>query len=69
MDKLKKYPEVQFVDFPAQLDEYIANIDSIPKAQLNNDYAFFKLYYFDHNDDPARNQPFIDRLKELDTGS
>lgn len=69
MNHLKNFSGAEFVDFPAMLDSYIANLESIPKNQLINDYAFFKLYYFDHNDDPARNQPFIDRLNELQAGS
>jgi hypothetical protein len=68
MESLKRYPKVQFVDFPSKLDSYIENIKLVPRDRLINDYSFFRLYYFDHNVDPARNQPFIDRLNELETG-
>jgi hypothetical protein len=69
MENLKKYPEVKFVDFPALLDSYIANLESIPGDRLMSDYSFFKMYYFDHNNDPGRNQPFIERLTKLRAGS
>ncbi|MEW6051676.1 MAG: hypothetical protein AB1644_11545 [Candidatus Zixiibacteriota bacterium] len=62
MDHLKQFPEIAFVDFPAFLDGYIARMPSIPNDALAPSYQFFRQYYFDHNDDPARQRPFITRL-------
>jgi hypothetical protein len=62
MDLLKKYPEIKFVDFPAYLDNYIKNIDSIPIDRLRQDFDYFGKFYFAHNNDPARLAPFRQRL-------
>jgi arabinofuranosyltransferase len=63
MNELKKYPEVEFVDFPEFLDDYIAGMEDIPEEQFLADFIRFKSYYFDFNDDPARLEPFLDRAK------
>ncbi len=52
----------RFTDFEALLDGYIAEIDEVPLGDLAADYAAFKGYYFDHNDDPNREAPFLERL-------
>jgi hypothetical protein len=65
MEPLKKYPGVWFMDLHDYLDSYIINLENVPARQLIKDFDFLKSYYFDHNDDPGRLQPFIDRLKEL----
>lgn len=54
MNKLKKYDEVKFLDFPEFLDQYIEIMDSRSKAAIAGDLQFFRSYYFDHNDDPER---------------
>ena len=54
MNKLKQHPEVQFMDFLVVLDNYIANMKSIPPAQPIEDFNFFRQYYFDHVDDEPR---------------
>jgi hypothetical protein len=58
MEQLAKYPEVEFVRFPAYLDGYIKGMSSLSAAQVDHDYHFFKLYYFDHNNDETREQAF-----------
>ncbi len=65
MEPLKKYAGVWFMDLNDYLDSYIINLENVPARQLIKDFDFLKSYYFDHNDDPGRLQPFIDRLKEL----
>ena len=65
MEPLKKYPGVRFMDLHDYLDSYIINLENVPARQLIEDFDFLKSYYFDHNDDPGRLKPFIDRLKEL----
>ncbi|TPV93672.1 MAG: hypothetical protein B7733_19300 [Myxococcales bacterium FL481] len=47
-------PEVSFVDFEAYLDDYLAAAQAEPPEDLRRDAAFFRRYYFDHNDDAQR---------------
>ena len=55
MAELKRRdPALQFVDFEAFLDGYLAALADKPKAQVAKDLAKFRSYYFDHNDDPGR---------------
>ncbi len=54
----------RFVDFEAFLDQYIAHLDQMPDDKVAREYAQYKAYYFDHNDDPAREAPFLARLGE-----
>lgn len=57
MDTLARTsPEIRFVDFPRWLDGYLARIATVPLAQRREDLAFFRVYYFDWNDDPVRLQ-------------
>jgi hypothetical protein len=62
MRKLKMYPEVKFVDFEQFLDEYIEQMHSASRADLQTDYEFFKKYYFDHNPDSLRQNAFVAAL-------
>jgi hypothetical protein len=64
MEKMKKYEEVIFIDFPAFLDDYIKKIEQLGEEQVKEDYSDFKEYYFDHNDDMERESYFIRRLKK-----
>jgi hypothetical protein len=52
----------RFPDFPAQLDTYISTMHTRSLAQVATDYRKFKLFYFDHLKDEAREQPFRRRL-------
>ena len=55
MTELKRRdPALQFVDFEAFLDGYLAALADKPKEQVATDLAKFRSYYFDHNDDPER---------------
>lgn len=47
-------PRVRFVDFERFLDGYIAALDGRSAEDVARDLAFFRRYYFDHNDDPER---------------
>lgn len=47
-------PEWSFVDFELWLDRYIATLDSRSADVVVADLAWFREYYFDYNDDPAR---------------
>jgi len=49
-------------DFPGFLDAYISRIDSTPPRVLAEDYARFKLFYFDQVADPRRETAFVERL-------
>lgn len=50
-DVRAKCPEVRFTDFPAWLDRWLA---APTPARAEEDVAFFDVYYFRGNDDPAR---------------
>jgi len=62
MDALKAHPDVQFVDFPAFLDQYMDQIGSVPDDRLRADLHFFKTYYFDYNHDPERVAALLHKL-------
>ena len=59
----EKAPEIRHVDFLVWLDRYIAELETRDSAQVRKDYKFFRKYYFDHHDDPAREQPIEDFLR------
>ncbi len=50
-------------DFPAALDAYLARMSGLPRTTVAADYRRFRLFYFDHVSDPAREQPFLVRLE------
>jgi hypothetical protein len=54
---------VKFVDFPSFLDDYLAEMDEMPVEKVRSEYKSFQSYYFQHNDDPARNAAFEARLE------
>ncbi len=62
MDPLAKNPGVKFYSFPKYLDSYIDRMNSLPTSEVSRDYARFKSFYFDHNNDPVREELFIRRL-------
>ncbi len=49
-------------DFPALLDRYLGAIDGLPPERVARDHERFRRFYFDHVDDPAREEPFRRRL-------
>jgi len=63
MRALAGRPGVAFVDFERHLDDYLAHLDAKTDAEVAADYARFKTYYFDHNPDPAREDPLRRRLR------
>ncbi len=65
MEKLAAFPGVHFVPVPRYLDGYIRTIDSVPPDRLARDYAFFRSFYFLHNQDEEREHPFIARLRRF----
>ena len=68
MEKLRKYPGIQFVHFPSFLDNYMRNINSMPMEKVRTDYDKFRAYYFDYNDDPERERIFQEIL-HINTGN
>jgi hypothetical protein len=53
---------VEFVDFEAHLDAYLARMPALSDAEVQADYARWRRFYFEGNDDPARERPFRARL-------
>lgn len=47
-------PSLQFVDFDAWLDAYVAGVDALPPGRVRADLPFLRAYWFDRNPDPAR---------------
>src|SRR5688572_5882947 len=47
-------PDVYFHDFEIYLDKYIARLPHSDPKKVRKEFAFFKLYYFNYNDDPER---------------
>jgi hypothetical protein len=58
MDSLRKYPGVRFQPMPEYLDQYIAAMEEKNPAGIADDYAWFREYYFRHNDDRPREAAF-----------
>ena len=54
---LREVPELQITDFERYLDRYIASLRRRDPAQVRQDLAWFRPYYFDVNEDPARLAP------------
>lgn len=61
MEHVRRCRNVDFVDFPAWLDDYLRRAPDLPADTLARDLAAFRFYYFDHNDDPDR----LGRLQAL----
>jgi len=53
----------RFYDFEMFLDSYIATLDQLTVDTVRKDYQRFKNYYFDYNDDPRREAPFLNKLQ------
>ena len=54
---------VRFLPIEELLDGYLAAIDTMDPEDVGADFGTFKDYYFDHNDDPAREQAFLHWLE------
>lgn len=67
MTKLSQYPDIHFTRFPEYLDAYIASMKTYPLARVEEDYRFFKSYYFDHNRDTSREEAFLAFLNRAAT--
>jgi hypothetical protein len=62
MRALRGQPGVRFVDFEDYLDRYLQALDGKSAEEVKRDYDAFRVFYFDYNDDPAREQRFKARL-------
>ncbi|MBL9077673.1 MAG: hypothetical protein JNL08_09225 [Planctomycetes bacterium] len=54
----RRAPDLVAVDFERLLDDYLAQLDGRPKAEVAADYAKFRAAWFDHTDDPRRQAAF-----------
>ncbi|TAK50668.1 MAG: hypothetical protein EPO24_16590 [Bacteroidetes bacterium] len=63
MSALEKYPDVHFVNLPRYLDEYLVNADKYPLDRVMYDYQFFVQFYFNNNQDTARQQKFQEYIR------
>ena len=54
----RREPSIQVEDFEQVLDGYIADLPHKTKEQVAADFAEFRRFYFDHNDDPERRRAF-----------
>lgn len=59
----RRNPHVRHVDLEARLDEYLAGIAERPREQVQRDYEALCRFYFDHNQDPERQQAFVAHLR------
>lgn len=64
MDHLKQFPTVRFRDVRDVIDKLINEYVNDHEPRAISSYPFLKEYYFNFNNDPARQQVFIDALKE-----
>ena len=63
MNHLRKVRDVEFVDFPVYLDRYLEKIESVPVARRQADFNFFRLFYFNGNEDMDRLTRFVAKLQ------
>jgi hypothetical protein len=66
MERLKKFPEVRFMDIPSFLDQWIAQIPSLQPDLVENSFLFFQDFYFRPTPDPDRLARFsaaVQRIK------
>ncbi len=56
-------PNIKFPDFEAALDAYLLDLPNKAKEQVRTDFAAFRSFYFDHNDDAPRRQRFEEFLR------
>jgi len=54
MEGLRQIPGVEFQDFDRWLDGYVADLVEKDPDQVAEDLAWFRTYWFEHNDDPVR---------------
>jgi hypothetical protein len=54
MEHVRRCADVEFVEFPAYLDDYLQRAQAMPPGALARDLEAFRVYYFDHNPDPER---------------
>ncbi len=50
------------LDFEAFLDQWLPEMHTMDDDKVRKAWDSFSAYYFDHNDDPAREAPFRARL-------
>jgi hypothetical protein len=62
MDHLATYSDVRFVDIRGYLDELIPQLSEMDERSVRQAYEFMQTFYFDRHPDPAREQPFRERL-------
>lgn len=63
MNELREDPRVEFQAVPELLDSYLPVLARADPRLVRQEYAFFKAYYFDHNDDPDRQRAFEAALR------
>lgn len=56
-------PRIAVMDFEQVLDDYLAGIANRSKAEIRADFATFRAFYFDRNDDPRRLAAFAAAAK------
>lgn len=54
----RREPALVVADFERELDEYLATIQSRPRAEVERDYAALRRFVFDRHDDPVRRAAF-----------
>jgi hypothetical protein len=59
----RRDPNIRFDDFEQVLDAYLAELPNKTKDQVRADFAKFRAFYFDHNDDAARQARFEEFLR------
>jgi len=69
MNGLRKYPGVRFQPMPEYLDAYIETMEEKPPESVAADYAWFREFYFRHNDDPGRERAFTRYLETVQAGT
>jgi hypothetical protein len=52
----------EFPDFISELDSFLSQMDSMPAAEIKNQYRRFKNFYFDFVPDPERESKIRNRL-------
>jgi hypothetical protein len=61
-------PDVYFHDFEIYLDKYIARLPQSDPKKVRKEFSFFKLYYFNYNDDRERRAAFQTYFKWTKAG-
>lgn len=62
MDHLKQFDGVRFIDVRPIIDRFIEDMPLRTHEQVRNAWQILWPYYFRHNNDPARERPFRERL-------